>query len=199
MRRASVLLLEPTAFAASRRTRVPAWHVPRFRSVAQPAKQRRQPPCGGCVMMIEQAGFSHHKGSDAGRGHGCAAARPLSKRGGGIADVRPRERGLQQTGHLESNGRNHDAVGRARTGRMNGNGQALRGTSCSSHPHDPYVKSRHSKAGHPDQFICRLQDIEDSGQAQIQTRHREQAHRRAWQFTILNMAFLPMAKKSVKN
>ena len=63
-------------------------------------KERRQPPCCSCVMMIEQSGLGHHERSDAGGGHRCASPSPLSKRGARILDVRPRKRALQGTGIL---------------------------------------------------------------------------------------------------
>lgn len=118
-------------------------------------------------MMVEQAGLGHHEGPDAGSGHRCAAASPLSKRRSGISDVRPAKSGLQRTRHLEPNRRDHDAVGLPLANRMNRDAEALRGLDCPAYADNPQIKSRHRKPGHFNQLVCRLKGIDDGGQAQI--------------------------------
>src|SRR5512143_842722 len=132
------------------------------------AKEWREPPGGGRSLMVEQAGLGHHEGSDARSGHRRAATIPLSKRGRGIADVGPGERGLERTGHLEADGRHHDAVGRSRGNRLNRNAKAVRGLDDPSHAHGPHLESRHREPGYFDQFVGGLEDVEDGGQAEIE-------------------------------
>jgi len=117
--------------------------------------------------MVQQSRLRHHKRSDAGGGHHGAAAPPLSKCIARISDIRPRERPLQRTRHLEPDGRDNNAIGRPPADGMNWHAEALRGLHCLSHANDPCPKSWRGDSGQFNQFICSLKRIEDCRQAQV--------------------------------
>ena len=137
------------------------------RGIARP-EERREPPGGGRIVIVEQAGLGQHERPNAGRAHRRSLPRPLLKKQGRIADVGPRERPLQRVGHLEANRRHHDAIRNPLWRRANRHRQTQRRLDGLPDADDRDVEPRRRKARQFGELVGRLEGVEDYGQAGIE-------------------------------